>query len=72
MKPQEVFKDIKNVITAMIAAGLSDEQRYPSIREVGRRSFEIGIEGAPDLSASLKNESYSVVYTALKDARAFN
>ncbi len=72
MTPRQTFQDIRLAITQMIEAGLSNEQRYPTLRNTGSRTCEIGIEGAPDLSASLRNIPYSQAFLELERARAFN
>lgn len=66
------MKDILNVTTKMIAARLSDEQRYPSLRNTGKYECEISIEGSPDLSASLRDIPYDQAYARLLEAQAFN
>lgn len=72
MTPEQTFVAIRLVITKLIEAGLADEQRYPSIKSVGGGRCEIGIEGAPDLSATLKDVPYDEAFLELEKARAFN
>jgi hypothetical protein len=72
MKPLEVYQDLKSSITIAIAAGLSDDQRYPTLQNTGRYEQEIRIEGAPELSSSLRDSSYNAIYETLLKARAFN
>jgi hypothetical protein len=72
MTPRETCASITAVITKMIQAGLSDEQRYPVLRSVGARQVEVGIEGAPDMSATLKSIPYDQAFVELEKAGAFN
>lgn len=59
-------------IRVTIAAGLSDDQRYPTKRPIGKHEVEIGIAGAPQLAVGLKEKPYDEVYKSLLDAQAFN
>jgi hypothetical protein len=70
--PQETYTDIHTIIRMTIEAGLSDEQRYPAMKKVGRRDYDIYIQDAPDLSASMKHRPYDEIYDDLSRSGAFN
>lgn len=72
MTPQETLTSINSVITKLIRAGLSDDQRYPALRRTGDRRCEVGIEGAPDMSATLRDIPYDEAFIAIEKAGAFN
>lgn len=72
MTPQQTMQNIRDVMTKAIRAGLSDQQNYPGIRNVGQQAQEIYIDGSPDLSISLRDVPYNDVYAALDEARAYN
>lgn len=72
MTPQETVVSINAVITEFIRSGLSDEQRYPALRFIGDRRCEVGIAGAPDMSATLKSIPYDEAFTEIEKAGAFN
>lgn len=72
MTPQETVTSIKTVITKFIGAGLSDGQRYPALRLTGARQCEVGIEGAPDMSATLRDVPYDEAFIKIERAGAFN
>jgi hypothetical protein len=70
--PQQTYSDINRIIRLTIEAGLSDEQRYPAIKKVGLRDYDIYIQNAPDLSASMRNRPYDQIYEDLSRGGAFN
>jgi len=72
MTPKQAVASINYVITTLIQAGLSDEQRYPILRSTGNRCMEVGIEGAPNLSATLKDVPYDEAFLEIEKAGAFN
>ena len=72
MTPTETYNDINTIIRMAIEAGLSDEQRYPAIKKVGRRDYDIYIQDAPDLAVSLKDKSYDLIYNDVSKSGAFN
>lgn len=72
MTPSQTLQDIRNVMSQIIRAGLTNQQKFPGMRRVGHNETEIYIEGAPDLSASLKIRPYSEIYTELDAGGAFN
>ena len=72
MTPRETTQEIRDVMSQVIRAGLSNEQKYPAIRKMGQFQTEIFIEGSPDLSVSLKGLPYSEIYASLEAGGAFN
>src|SRR5438552_11094569 len=72
MSPTAVFSDITMIIGSAIEAGLSDQQRYPAMRRVGRNDYDIYIEDSPDLSPSMKDRPYDEIYDDLSNSGAFN
>lgn len=71
MSPNATIQEIKDLIGLLVKEGLADHQQMPSISRVGRASY-IGIPGSPDLSVSLKNEPYTLVYDELRKAGAYH
>jgi hypothetical protein len=72
MTPQQVLHEINTSIRLAIEAGLSDQQKYPVLKRVGRRDFDIHIESSPDLSISLRDKTYDEIYAYLEASGAFN
>jgi hypothetical protein len=72
MTPQAVVTDIRAIIAHAIEAGLSDQQRYPALKQVGRNDYDIHIQNSPDLSWSLKDKPYEEIYEELNRGGAFN
>ncbi|MBQ0824374.1 DUF2290 domain-containing protein [Microvirga sp. HBU67558] len=72
MNPQQVVRNIQDVMTRVIEAGLSDQQNYPAFKAVGEGRGEIYISGSPDLSFSLKDVPYPLIYDNLEKAKAYN
>jgi hypothetical protein len=70
--PQETYADINTIIRKTIEAGLSDEQRYPAIKKIGRRDYDIYIQDAPNLSSSMKGHPYIKIYNDLSKSGAYN
>lgn len=65
-------QQVKDVIELLIRAGLSDHQKHPVLSSRGGGVAEIGITGAPDLSSSLKSNSYAEIYLALLASEAYH
>ena len=72
MTPRETIQEIRDVMSQVIRAGLSNEQKYPGMRKVGQSQTEIFIEGSPDLSVSLRSLPYPEIYASLEASGAFN
>lgn len=51
---------------------MSDDQRYPALRQQGHHDCEIYIENSPDLSASMRRRPYNEIYDELWKGGAFN
>lgn len=71
MTPKDVVAEIYDIMRRLIEVGLSTQQRYPTSAEIGGHT-EIGISGAPSLSMSMKNASYSDIYSFLDEAGAYH
>ena len=72
MTPEETIKNINDVISKVIEAGISDQQNYPRLTYVGQNECEIGISGSPDMSISLRDIPYPEIYDGLDAAKAYH
>lgn len=71
MTRQEVIASIQAIIRRLIEAGLSNQQNYPAMRQIGGH-YEIGISGAPEISTSLRDRPYGEIYEYLDGAGAYH
>lgn len=71
MTPNGAVAEIKNVTAALIAAGMSIDQNFPSCRST-RLGHIVGFSGQDELAVTLKNVAYLEAYNMLRDARSFN
>lgn len=71
----EVKKEILRLTAAMIEIGLCTDQNYPSekthVSDQGAVT-ELGVAGATEISAAMKNRPYDEIYTSLREKRAYN
>ncbi len=66
-------KDELNRLTSqLIELGLSDDQNYAIIREVGKNRSEVTFEGDSGLAYVLKNNLYTEIYSEIKKNRDYN
>jgi len=72
MNPSETISQIQKIITKLIEYGMSSQQNYPVFKSKGGKTVEIGIEGSPSLSISMKDVPYSEIYEALDKQGAFH
>ncbi len=69
---KETLKQLKQLTTAMVQAGLSNEQNFPSTHGDPNGEFEITIGASSSMTIALKNVAYHLVYRELEAARCFN
>ena len=72
MNAEETLQQIRSVIIRAIAVGIANDQKYPAIRVSGASMKEIYIQGAPDLSISMRNRSYGYIYEQLERSGAYH
>ncbi len=71
MNPGQICQQINEVISILVREGMADHQRFPAVRTAGSQ-VQIAIPDAPVLSASLKDNPYSVIYEELRKAEAYH
>jgi hypothetical protein len=71
MTPETTFQQICSLLQVLMRNSLCDRQNFPVWRNRGSVK-RIEISGAPDLSTSMKNRSYSEIYEELAAANAFH
>lgn len=71
MRREEIYRQIENVTSQMVAVSLCDRQQFPSMKDIGGK-WEISVKDASALSIALKNVSYHSVYTELDRAGTYN
>lgn len=69
--PKEIFEQIKKLTAEIIGCGLTNDQNFPSLKETGG-FIEVGLTNNGSLSSSLRNISYSEIYTALLENKAYS
>lgn len=72
MIPEEVLKEIRDLTAELIAAGISVDQNFPSLRQIGNGDTLVGLSQLEDLSITLKNIPYAEAYTVLRENRSYN
>lgn len=71
MTPEATIQQIRDIIIKLVQNSFVDHQHYPCMKRIGRLT-QIGIEGAPELSVSLKDIEYERIFTELKSAGAYH
>ena len=71
MRREEIYKQIENVTSQMVAVSLCDRQQFPTMRDIGGK-WEISVKEASALSIALKNLPYQVIYTELDRTGTYN
>jgi hypothetical protein len=71
MRKEEIYRQIENLTSQMVAVSLCDMQQFPSMKDVGGK-WEISIKEAGALSIALKNVPYHDIYSELDRAGTYN
>lgn len=71
MTNDEIEQQIHSLTSALIEAGVSIDQNYPSNRKQGDYS-EISFKGSESISMALRDKPYKELYEYLDSARCFN
>jgi len=71
VSPGNTCQQINEIISVLVKEGLSDHQRFPSVKTVGSQT-QISIPDAPNLSVSLKDKPYFEIYDALRKSEAYH
>jgi len=64
--------EINQITRKLIELGLSDDQNYAVLREIGASRIEVTFQGDTGLAYVLKNTPYSDLYKELKSNRDYN
>lgn len=72
MTPTEAVTSIRNITSELIKVGLSEEQNYPTKRNVQGGGTSIAYAGFKDISIALKNTSYEEIYNTLEANKQYN
>jgi hypothetical protein len=67
MTKEEILSQINEITSKLIEVNLSEEQNFPA-----EKNGLIYISGSHDLSISLKNISYSDIYSILREEKNYN
>jgi hypothetical protein len=70
--PKEIHKQITKLTSDLIALSISNNQNYPSMKNIGEGIIEIGLSNDENLSFVLKNEPYENIYNELRDKNVYN
>lgn len=70
-KPKKMFKAIQGITSALIKSGLSEDQRFPCLKNDGI-SIILEHEGFEDISKALKNIDYKDIFHHLEKHRQYN
>jgi hypothetical protein len=70
-KYKDIIKQIRNLISGLIATGLTDDQNFPSERRGLGGCKEITFPGASHTSVAMKDTSYINIYDHLNRERAY-
>lgn len=70
--PNQVKRQIDSIVEHLVGVGLSDDQKFPYLRE-GRRGYvEVAFDGTQDISVALRNIPYTEIYGDLLKDRIYN
>ncbi len=72
MTPKDTLSQLTDLMTALIALSLSNEQHFPSTKGDLENAFEITVGNAASMSVALKNIAYQDIYRELDQARSYN
>ena len=72
MTPDDTLNEINAITAALITAGISIDQNFPSIRKSPSGKITVGMASDADLAITLKNIPYSDAYSVLRDSRSYN
>jgi len=72
MVPETIYTEIERLTSDLIAAGLSVDQNFPSIRKMDNGEILVGLSQTEDLAITLKNIPYAEAYGVLLEKRSFN
>lgn len=71
MRREEIYIQIQNVTSQMVAISLCDRQQFPTMRDIGGK-WEISVKESSTLSIALKNLPYQIIYKELDRAGTYN
>lgn len=71
LRAYDIKDEIDKIITELIVTGLSINQRFTSMKEVGQ-NIVVSWGETKDLSIVMKNIDYGDIYTALENDRNYN
>lgn len=69
---KEILNQAQSVTVQLVRMGLSAQQHFPSVHEIGNSIREITIRNSDALSIALRNVSYREIYLAIDAAGAYN
>lgn len=72
MTPEHVLDEMNDVTSELIAAGISIDQHFPSLRKLTDGSIVVGMPADVDLSITLKNIPYAEAYAVLRESRSYS
>jgi hypothetical protein len=71
-RARDTRDEINHITARLIELGLSDDQKYAILREVGRDRHDVSFEHSGNFPIVLKNVSYQEIYTAIRNERDYN
>lgn len=71
MRFSEAVDDLKSITSSLIRYGFSEDQNFPSVRNVGSQKH-ISFNGFSDVSIALRDVSYEEIYQKLEELRQYN
>jgi len=71
-KPEDTLGEISEITAKLVELGLSDDQKFPVLRQIGRDQKEITFGESEGFSRVLRNVSYTEAYAEIRKNRDYN